>query len=379
MESLIARFRSPKSTKSQAVFWTVLLLVLAATFVVSSVPLGLYTPTVGFQQSRHRKLPRSGRNHSVVSPAGRGVIRGMNQAIVAIGDVHGDLDRLRNVLRAANVLDEETDGWREGCTDIVVQLGDVVDRGPDAAAILQLLQRLKAEAAKSGGQVVTLAGNQEMMSLMGSANYVHPRVLEEAGGLLGFRHLYGVGGRYGRMFVEERLAVALISDVVFVHGGLTPTYAAHGIAKLNNAMWYEGLMDANLSKHAFHTLDSPIWDRSVVTEAMSNNCKTLNDALAALSRVEGTAVNAMVVGHTMTKNGKIGKWCDGRLVSTDVGMSRYIEGGGYEAYITIDALTNTMRRRKVTAPSRIRMHYPIGSGVHVASITSTTTENESPA
>jgi hypothetical protein len=376
VETLLSRFRSPKRGKSKLLFWTVLALVFAAAFIWSSLPLGLYTPTVGFQLSRHRKLPRRHDAAPAVTPAGRGVIKGLNQRVVAIGDLHGDLDILRNILRAAEVLDEETDSWKEGCTNIVVQLGDVVGRGPHAPAILQLLHRLKGEAAKAGGRVITLSGNHEMMSLMGSINYVHPQLLEESGGANGFRYLFGVGGRYGRMFAEDSFAAALIGDVVYVHGGLTARYAAYGVGKLNNELWYQGLMAANLSKHAFHANDSPLWDRSIVAAARQKNCKPLTDALQALSAKEGVPVGAMVVGHTMMPDGKIGSWCAGRLVAADVGLSRYIEGGGYEAYVTVDPYTTAFKRKKLSTASRIHVHYPLGPGVHVSFNTTTTTDNE---
>ncbi|KPA80327.1 hypothetical protein ABB37_04601 [Leptomonas pyrrhocoris] len=373
VEALLTRLRSPKNVRSPLVFWTVLVLVFMATFIISSFPLRLYTPTVGFQLRQHRQLPKPRPVSPVVTPAGSSVIEGTYHRVVVVGDLHGDLDRLRSVLRAAQVLDEVTDSWRDGCTDILVQLGDVVDRGPDAPALLQLLHRLRTEAAKAGGQVVTLSGHHEMLALMGSTSDIHPSLLEGSSGSLGFRHLYGVGGRYGRMLVEDNLAAVLIGDVVYVHGGLTATYAAYGMEQLNNELWYQGLMAASLSKHVFHSPDSPLRDRSIVAAAMQSNCGPLDEALRALSKKEGITVGAMVVGHSVMEKGKVGSWCNGRLVSADVGLSRYIEGGGYEAYVTVDPYVAPEKgkraRKTVSTASRIHAHYPLGSGVRVPSNT----------
>src|SRR5579862_9993037 len=64
--------------------------------------------------------------------------------MVAIGDLHGDLGGARAALRAAGAIDE-ADRWIGGDLE-VVQLGDVLDRGDDESKILELLERLDAEA-----------------------------------------------------------------------------------------------------------------------------------------------------------------------------------------------------------------------------------------
>src|SRR5262245_16484778 len=71
--------------------------------------------------------------------------------IVAVGDVHGAADKLVDILRAADVIDARQ-RWSGGRTHLV-QLGDVVDRGPDSLKALDLLHRLEHEATSAGGRV----------------------------------------------------------------------------------------------------------------------------------------------------------------------------------------------------------------------------------
>ena len=71
--------------------------------------------------------------------------------IVAIGDLHGDLDATRRVLRLARAIDDD-DRWIGGSL-VVVQTGDQLDRGDDERAILDLLKRLSEEARQAGGAV----------------------------------------------------------------------------------------------------------------------------------------------------------------------------------------------------------------------------------
>ncbi|MBP1621487.1 MAG: hypothetical protein H6Q02_2254, partial [Acidobacteria bacterium] len=90
---------------------------------------------------------------------------GAAQRIVAVGDVHGELDGFTAILREAGLIDD-SGGWVGGAATLV-QLGDVLDRGPRPRAVFDLLMRLEAEAAGAGGRVVMLLGNHEAMNLLG--------------------------------------------------------------------------------------------------------------------------------------------------------------------------------------------------------------------
>src|SRR6187399_952828 len=86
------------------------------------------------------------------------------ERIVAVGDVHGAYDRFTEILRAAGVIDQDRH-WSGGRTHLV-QLGDVVDRGPDSRKALDFLMSLEKEAAAAGGQVHALIGNHEVMRML---------------------------------------------------------------------------------------------------------------------------------------------------------------------------------------------------------------------
>jgi serine/threonine protein phosphatase 1 len=73
-------------------------------------------------------------------------------ATVAIGDIHGNLKPLEDLLsEVLPVLRPE---------DTLVFLGDYIDRGPDSRGCVERILRLKEQAAFS---VVTLLGNHEHM------------------------------------------------------------------------------------------------------------------------------------------------------------------------------------------------------------------------
>ncbi len=84
--------------------------------------------------------------------------------IVAIGDVHGAFDQFVEILQAAGVIDAKRQ-WSGGTT-VLVQTGDVFDRGPKVRDALDLLMRLEEEAKRAGGRVESLLGNHEAMNLL---------------------------------------------------------------------------------------------------------------------------------------------------------------------------------------------------------------------
>lgn len=83
--------------------------------------------------------------------------------IVAIGDIHGAIEPLRALLQQAGLTDAE-DRWVGG-TSILVQTGDLLDRGADVRAVVALIAQLQPEAEAAGGRVISLLGNHEGMNL----------------------------------------------------------------------------------------------------------------------------------------------------------------------------------------------------------------------
>src|SRR5262245_14815915 len=103
--------------------------------------------------------------------------------LVALGDLHGDLSGARAALRAAGAIDDG-DRWIGGGL-VVVQTGDVLDRGDDERALLDLIARLETEAHAAGGAFVLLLGNHELMNAAGDFRYVTPAGLHAFDGVAG--------------------------------------------------------------------------------------------------------------------------------------------------------------------------------------------------
>lgn len=49
---------------------------------------------------------------------------------IVVGDVHGEFERLKEILTHAKLIDQE-ENWA-GERSVLIQTGDVIDRGPDS-------------------------------------------------------------------------------------------------------------------------------------------------------------------------------------------------------------------------------------------------------
>jgi len=233
--------------------------------------------------------------------------------VVAIGDLHGDLDATRRSLRLAGAL-SETDHWSGG-TLTVVQTGDTIDRGDEDRAVLDLLERLRVEAAQAGGALITLNGNHEVMNVAADLRYVSHA--SAAAFDMGRAEAFAPGGPYAQKLAAWPV-IQQVGDSVFVHGGVLPHHVRYGIEKLNRetTQWMRGAgpLPALLMQE-----DSPIWTRVYSTPGAPSACVQLAQALNALS------AKRMIVGHTPQPSG-INADCEGRVWRIDTGLSRYYGG-----------------------------------------------------
>lgn len=233
--------------------------------------------------------------------------------MVAVGDLHGDLDNALAALALAGIVDES--GRWIGGDAVLVQTGDTTDRGPDSKPILDLLKRLSTEAEAAGGRVVALVGNHEAMNMVGDWRYVHPGDVEAFGGIEARRRAFAPDGEYGGWLVERGF-VATVGDTVFVHGGITPDWARKGVDGINAAA-REAL---RTGQGAVLGPEGPLWYRGYVQEPESVACTRLATSLEALG------ARRMVVGHTTRRDGRIQERCNGRLYVIDIGIAEHYGG-----------------------------------------------------
>ena len=229
--------------------------------------------------------------------------------IVAVGDLHGDYDAWEAIARAAGVVDAK--GRWSGGRATLVQMGDVVDRGPDSLKIIRQLMKLQKDAPKRGGKVIALVGNHEAMNMTGDLRYVHPgeyrafadqdsearrdRVYEANRpaievaykardpqitsqaildawmkeyplGKLEHQFAWSPSGDVGK-WVMANPAVVRVGDSLFVHGGISAAYTQFSPEQINQRVAGALKAQDQTPTSIINDPAGPLWYRGLVTRA----------------------------------------------------------------------------------------------------------------
>ena len=152
-------------------------------------------------------------------------------SVVSIPDVHGDLQALQSALQLANLTDARHN-WRAPAGTVLVQTGDLFDRGDDTKAIVSLLQTIEVQAAAAGSTVHRLLGNHDVMNLMGDLRYVTPGDFASFGGHAARAASFARDGPIGAWLLRARICVH-VGDTLFVHAGIAERFAALGCDQIN--------------------------------------------------------------------------------------------------------------------------------------------------
>ncbi|TVU30945.1 hypothetical protein EJB05_22603, partial [Eragrostis curvula] len=305
------------------------------------------------------------------------VVSAPGRRIVAIGDVHGDLYQTRDALTMAGLLSVEADAhvWTGGRT-VLVQVGDILDRGEDEVAILSLLSSLNEQAKSQGGAVFQIIGNHETMNVEGDFRFVDPGAFDECTRFL--EYLDECNGNWDDAFlnwvnVAERrktqngalpngdwspwnfvkkqkgfdartslfkrggpLACELarhpvvlrVNDWIFCHGGLLPHHVEYGIERMNRevSMWMkcsgkDSDDETDIPFIATRGYDSVVWSRLYSQDPAERTPRhVMLSSFIAEQTLKTVGAKGMVVGHTPQIRGVNCK-CDGKVWCVDVGMS----------------------------------------------------------
>ncbi|EER18860.1 serine/threonine protein phosphatase, putative [Perkinsus marinus ATCC 50983] len=312
--------------------------------------------------------------------------------IVAVADVHGDRRNLMQALENGRVLvhkhgpEQEGVEWHPEASDPaepvmegtqVVQLGDLVDRGPLGLQCYRLMQDLYV--AEGANEVVRVLGNHEVLNLLGMAGrYVTDEDVAEFGGEEARRESWSPGGEiwtilkdhyelvhvYGGSFTSKYSSGKLPellpldrADTLFVHGGVMPALTDRSIDELNEQAT-RMIRDGALKNPLLLSESSPLWSRVYALGRDEEACPPLLNVL----RHYGVA--RMVVGHTPSEDGRMKVRCGGRAILADVALSRWM--GRYPHHGHPAALEMTLVN--TTHLEKIEAHYgpenDTGAGQH---------------
>ena len=308
------------------------------------------------------------------------------EKIVAVGDLHGDYENFVKILLGTGLVDEKL-RWAGGGAHFV-QTGDIMDRGPGAKMIFDVLRRLEKEAGRAGGKVHVLLGNHEELNITGIAfdypDYITveqfvsflPRdyrrqkereFLKRIGGTFTHwneetpdagtrdklhefwrglmrtddaRQVYidSFNDTYGKWLLEKN-AVIRINDTVFVHGGISEKYSTWKLESINSLLrnelsFFKGRRKVFLryakpfEAKIVYDADGPLWFRDLAVKDESSIKGEFERVL------ENLGAGHMVIAHTFYRgNGvtpvvapRFMSRFNGKLWIIDTGISSYYGG-----------------------------------------------------
>ena len=254
--------------------------------------------------------------------------------VVAIGDIHADIDVARKAFRAAGATNAAGE-WIGGSLTIV-QMGDLIGRSDDERQVLDFIFDIQQRAAKAGGTVHALIGNHEVFGGRVDNQAIGPNPFPPWENVDGLRRddprlrqlppharargaALMAGGPYARRIAAFPV-VLKIRDSVFVHGGVVPRWAAYGIERINHevSQWLLGKGPEPDSSLGVDDGDRVMWTRQFSADVNAADCAALDESLKILG------AGRMIVAHTV--HAAITSRCDGRVWAVDVGMSRAYGG-----------------------------------------------------
>ena len=301
-----------------------------------------------------------------VNAAAKDTWKGVER-VVAVGDLHGDYEQFRTVMKMTGLVDENG-SWIGGRTHLV-QNGDIPDRGPNSLKIIRDLQVLEKAARKSKGYVHLLIGNHEAMNIYGDLRYVHEgefRVLiddESPGrqedyyqrfikhmasndsetiidngfkdqwmlsyplGYVEHRILWQPGGEVGE-WVRKHNSIIKINDTLFVHGGVNPHLPLQSTKQINKMAKRELSKVPLPAGTLVESEDGPLWYRGLANNPEETELQPM------LAMLEFYGANQIVMGHNPTR-GVINPRFDGKAIVVDVGLAAHY-GRGMAALLIED-------------------------------------------
>ena len=302
--------------------------------------------------------------------------------IIAIGDIHGDLELAIKSFKLANLIDDDYNWIAQPPNTVVVQVGDQVDScrpipkvyncqikkydgdKSDDINVMKFFDEMHEKASVYGGAVYSLMGNHELMNSQGEFKYVsyenyynfHYEATngETYDGQTGRKESFMPGGPLARHMACTRNSVIIIGSNMFVHAGVLPVLARRlNFLSIDNNLkikylnaifrkWLLKKLSGEEKKIALDLINnssySPFWTR--IYGSIPNNVELESDECfnSVKKALEVYNIGHIVVGHTpqlFTNKDGINGTCYEKNNTNDKKLYR-VDGGFSKAFNVFD-------------------------------------------
>lgn len=270
----------------------------------------------------------------------------MCDRLVIIGDIHGDIKRLKTILIDAKIINNNIEWIADPPNTVVVQMGDQVDslnrdnsipewEVIDDIEVIYFTNLLDKFAQSKGGRFISIIGNHEFMNVIGNYSYVSSKSM--ANNETKRSELFKTGGKLSPILCNRPI-VLKIGELLFCHAGLTSNHIMI-LKKYNknisyiNRIWKNFVLYNNVLKEEKEIFDKILLDYDGIlwTRNLGNQDELKN-------MLDSINCTFMFVGHTVMDGIK---FYNEMVWFTDTGISRsfgtdkyqYMEIIGHQIYI----------------------------------------------
>jgi hypothetical protein len=255
--------------------------------------------------------------------------------LVIIGDIHGDIKRLKNILIDAKIINNNIEWIAQPQNTIVIQMGDQIDslnRVEDNdweiiedIEVLKFTDLLDKIAVAKGGKLISIIGNHEFMNILGNYTYVSKKSIENNEKRR--RALFKPGGTLSTL-LSNRPIIVKIGSFLFCHAGLKVSHLFI-LQKYNkdifylNSLWKKFALTTNIDNKE----DSEMFSKIILDDdgiLWTRNLDTRDELNILLNSLN---CNYMFIGHNVVDNVK---FVNNNLWLTDTGISRAFGNKPYQ-------------------------------------------------
>ena len=255
--------------------------------------------------------------------------------LVIIGDIHGDIKRLKTILIDAKIINNNIEWIAEPPNTVVVQMGDQVDslnrdesiaewEVLDDVEVIYFTNLLDKFAQSKGGRFISIIGNHEFMNVIGNYSYVSSKSM--ANNENKRRELFKAKGVLSPI-LSKRPIVLKIGELFFCHAGLTTKHLEllkkydKDISYINR-IWKNFVLHGNVLKEDKELFDNILLDyNGILWTRELDNPNDLNEMLKSIN------CTFMFVGHTVMDGIK---FYNNKVWYTDTGISRAFGNNKYQ-------------------------------------------------
>jgi hypothetical protein len=256
--------------------------------------------------------------------------------VVIIGDIHGDLKRLKKILIDAKIINNNIEWIANPPNTIVVQLGDQIDslnRKDNIGdwevlkdiEVLYFTNNLNDIARSKGGLFISLIGNHELMNVMGNFSYVAEN------SSFNLRKEYFKPNGTLSDILANRPIIVKIGPLIFCHAGIKKEHIEL-MAKYNKPLSYiNNIWKQFIKTNKINNEDKEIFDKLLLSQhgiLWTRNFDSEDELTYVLDNLN---CKYMFVGHNTVDNIFLYK---NKIWLVDNGISRSFGNTSYE-YVDI--------------------------------------------